>query len=81
MVEDRLTVQQFVVWAVRFECMFVHEDRQREKWMARELNRRAGKYGDVFFEDVADIMAKAHHNFDDAGVNSRPFTASAFSTP
>ena len=82
-VEERLTVGQFVVWAVRFECMLAHEDRQREKWMARELNRRAGKFGDVFFEDVADILAKGHHNFDDAEVSQqpKPFIAPAFLTP
>jgi hypothetical protein len=52
----RMTAQQFVAWAVEHESVLPAAQMRRSAFVAEEIETRTGKYGDVFFEDLAALM-------------------------
>jgi CRP/FNR family cyclic AMP-dependent transcriptional regulator len=54
-----MSAAQFMVWAVQHATVPSEEKRTREEWATAELEASSGQYGDLFFEDLADILHRS----------------------
>jgi hypothetical protein len=54
--QGRLTVEQFVGWVLTNEVVKPLERDGRLKWMEKHIDTVADSYGDIFFEDLSQLL-------------------------
>ena len=73
-IEQGMTFEQFVLWAVAYACVASTEEEseadrtaRQNAIMSKELSNMAGEYGDVHFQDLASVLGRGAKGGDASG--------------